>query len=282
MLWNSLYDNYTTDYDPLRQEDEKAIFLVCYESQLLLQINEATLSIPSARAIDELGIEVEWKHYLGLLSNIPVYAVQAHNSNINALDLVFREFRVIAANIDQDIFFLAERALHIINWYKNNQYCSRCGTHNELKSDERALLCPSCNMVNYPRISPAIIVAVIKDDEILLAHAKNFKNDMYSIIAGFVEPGETFEDCARRELLEEVGIKAKSFRYFGSQPWPFPDSLMVGFFAEYDSGDIVVDGVEIGYANWFRRDNMPVVPKETSIAGKMIKSFLSQETDIFS
>jgi NAD+ diphosphatase len=130
--------------------------------------------------------------------------------------------------------------------------------------------------VFYPRISPAIIVAVTRDDEILLAHNNNFKQNRYSVIAGFVEPGETFEDCVKREVMEEVNVKVKNIKYFSSQPWPFPDSLMIAFTAEYDEGEIRPDGIEIGDAGWYKRDNLPEVPTNTSVAGRLIQWFLNQ------
>jgi NAD+ diphosphatase len=115
-------------------------------------------------------------------------------------------------------------------------------------------------LVNYPRLSPAIIVAVVRGEQILLAHSPRFPEDFYSVLAGFVEPGETLEDCVRREVFEEVGISVKNIRYFGSQPWPFPDSLMLGFTAEYADGEIKEDGVEISHADWFSPDRLPQLP----------------------
>jgi len=132
----------------------------------------------------------------------------------------------------------------------------------------------ACGNLIFPRISPAIIIAIIKDDQILLAHNKNFRSNLHSVVAGFMEPGETFEDTARREVLEEVGIKIGSIRYFASQPWPFPDSLMIGLFGAYESGEIQVDGVEIESAGWYRRDDLPEIPDTTSIAGRMIRWYI--------
>lgn len=135
---------------------------------------------------------------------------------------------------------------------------------------ERARVCPKCGFASFPRLSPAAITADIKDGRILLAHAKHFKEKTYSIIAGFVELGETLEECVKREVMEEVGIEDDNIRYFGSQPWPFPNSLMLGFTAEYKSGEITVDGVEIGEAGWFTPANLPEIPSNLSIARKLI------------
>src|SRR5690606_32955256 len=139
---------------------------------------------------------------------------------------------------------LAGRAVQIVDWDRTHQFCGRCGSPMERLDNERAKKCPACGLSNYPRLSPAIIIAVTRringQNRLLLARNHRFPPDRYSVIAGFVEPGESLEDCARREVQEEVGIQIQNIRYFGSQAWPFPNSLMLGFTAEYAGGDIVV------------------------------------------
>ncbi len=147
-------------------------------------------------------------------------------------------------------------------------------TSDDIIEGQRAKACPYCQLTIYPRISPAVIVAVIKEQQILLAHAPRFPQGFYSVIAGFVEPGETFEDCVHREVREEVGIEAADIRYFGNQPWPFPDSLMVGFTARYAGGEITVDHDEILEAGWFCADKLPEIPGKVSIARKLIDWFV--------
>jgi NAD+ diphosphatase len=141
---------------------------------------------------------------------------------------------------------------------------------------ERAKKCPLCGLVNYPRIAPAVIVLVTRGDEVLLARANNFPAAFYSTLAGFVEPGETLEEAVRREVGEEVGITLDNIKYFGSQPWPYPHSLMIGFTADYAGGDIQVDGRELSDAAWFTRDNMPQIPPKLSIARSLIESYLTR------
>lgn len=180
-----------------------------------------------------------------------------------------REITYLTGN--PEWFIIAGTANHILHWYSMNQFCGRCGHKTHEKEDERAKVCPNCGNIIYPRISPATITLVKKDAKILLAHNKNFKSGLYSLIAGFVEPGETLEHCVEREIQEEVGIKVKNISYFTSQPWPFPESLMLAFTAEYDSGDITVDQTEITDAAWFNADSLPDIPSTDSVAGKLIR-----------
>ena len=147
-------------------------------------------------------------------------------------------------------------------------------TRNETKQDERAKRCPKCQLLSFPRLSPAIIVMVERGrKKILLARSPHFPTKMYSVLAGFVEPGETIEECVAREIKEEVGITVENIRYFASQPWPFPNSLMLGFTAEYAEGEIKVDGVEIAEAAWFSPDAMPAIPGRISISRRLIDYF---------
>ena len=158
---------------------------------------------------------------------------------------------------------------------KNHSFCGQCGSPTTRRTTEHAKECPHCGLVAYPRISPAIIVAITRNNTILLAHNAAENHPFYSVLAGFLEPGESFENCVKREVFEEVQIRVKNIRYFGSQPWPFPDSLMVAFTADYDSGTIAVDGVELDHADWFTSNNLPAIPRSGSISRKLIDWFLS-------
>lgn len=174
---------------------------------------------------------------------------------------------------------LAGRAKQVSQWERDHQYCSRCGTRTEGATGERALRCPQCGLTSYPRISPAIIIAVTRKvnegEEILLARNHRFPAGRYSVIAGFVEAGETLEECAQREVMEEVGVQITNIRYFGSQPWPFPHSLMIGFLAEYAGGEINLEESEIAEAGWFGPTTMPQLPPKISIARRLIEHYLS-------
>lgn len=167
-------------------------------------------------------------------------------------------------------------AAYQLNWDLQTMYCGRCGSETELKLGERAKICPDCGLVIYPRISPAVIVAIVKDGNLLLAHNSNFKEGFYSVLAGFMNPAESFEDCVRREVKEEVGLSLKNIKYFGNQPWPYPDSHMVAFTAEYDYGEIVVDNDEIVTAAWFKPDELPNIPGKDSISRALIDWFIDK------
>ena len=145
---------------------------------------------------------------------------------------------------------------------------------SDLAPSERAQVCPQCGLTAFPRLSPAIIVCIRRGEQILLARNHRFPPGRFSVLAGFVEPGETLEEAVAREVREEVGIRVRDIRYFGSQPWPFPNSLMLGFTAEYAEGELVVDESELAEAHWFTRDNLPDLPPPISIARRLIEDFL--------
>jgi NAD+ diphosphatase len=170
------------------------------------------------------------------------------------------------------------RAFHIAQWRDNSRYCGKCGTKNDDASNELARECPACGRLEFPRISPAIIAVIVNDnDEILLAHNKFFASKMYSHIAGFVDVGETLEETVKREIREEINIEVKDIQYLKSQPWPFPNSLMIGFYARYASGMIRPDGVEIEDAKWFSKDSLPELPQRGSLSRHFIDCWLKDE-----
>lgn len=178
--------------------------------------------------------------------------------------------------LDEDLFRVAGRAFQILEFERNHQYCGRCGKRTGDNQDERAKVCPACGLTVFPRMSPAIIVAIRRGSQILLARAARFPHAFYSVLAGFVEPGESLEQCVQREVREEVGVEVRSIRYFDSQPWPFPNSLMVGFTAEHAGGEIRIDGREIVDAGWFTAADLPKLPDRISIARRLIDAFLKE------
>lgn len=167
-------------------------------------------------------------------------------------------------------FEQASRAVQLLDWQKNNRFCGRCGTQAQLNYSQHFMTCPACHFRQYPRIQPCIITIITKNDEVLLAKSIHRKDNIYGLIAGFVEVGETLEQAVARETLEEVGLKLKNIRYLASQPWPFPSNLMLAFHAEYESGDIKIQEDEIRDAQFFKLNALPDIPHKGSIAYKMI------------
>jgi NAD+ diphosphatase len=176
--------------------------------------------------------------------------------------------------LPENQFSVFGRATQIVQWYEQHQFCGRCGTPTDLVPKERALSCPSCGLTNFPKLSPCIITLVTRGDEVLLARGPQFPPGMFSTLAGFIEPGESAEQALRREVEEEVGVRVGPLHYFGSQPWPFPHQLMLGYFAEYAGGDIVVDGEEILEAAWWSVDALPKTPPPSSISGQLIQAYV--------
>ena len=184
------------------------------------------------------------------------------------------DFRQALKLLNAHDIVASNRARQMLYWNNEHKFCGHCGQLTELSTIETAKVCPSCDARFYPRIMPAVIVAITKGDELLLAHNFKFNDGLYSLIAGFVEAGESLEEAVAREIYEEIRIRVKNIKYFDSQSWPFPQSLMLGFTAEHDSGDIVVDGVEIADAKWFKVDEMPLIPSHGSISRRLIDSFI--------
>lgn len=188
----------------------------------------------------------------------------------------FRNLMRLYGEVDEPVWAAAGRAVQLVEWNRNHRYCGRCATPTEMAPGERARRCPACGLHAFPRLAPAIITLVQRDDgRVLLARNARWPTSMYSCLAGFVEPGESVEDAVRREVLEEVGVDVGEMRYFGSQPWPFPHSLMLGFHARFAGGEIAVDGEEIAEARWFGRDDLPDIPGPISIARKLIDDWLT-------
>lgn len=206
---------------------------------------------------------------VGEWRGMPCYAAEVEQAPANVAG-EFSLLRPLFGIAGLEAFALAGRASQLLDWQKNHRFCGRCGTPTQKKADEFAMSCPSCGLLVYPRISPAVMVLVERGNELLLARSPHFRPGVFSALAGFVEAGETLEQCAAREVREEVGVEIANLRYFHSQPWPFPDSLMISFFADYAGGKITPDPSEIEAAAWFRRDALPALPDPVSIARRLI------------
>lgn len=240
---------------------------------LLCCAGKLVLADAKTAALPELSILSE--HYLGLLAGEDLWVRVVDGGHLPK-GYEWLGLRSQLEILSPAYFQLAGRALQIAQWFYDHQYCGRCGRPTQQDEADRATCCGNCGLRFYPRISPCMIVLVTRGDEILLAHHQRASRVVYSTLAGFVEAGESVEDCVRREVMEEVGITVGELHYFHSQPWPFPAQLMLGFFAAYESGDINVDPKEIIDAKWFRYDELPTVPAEASVAGQLIAHYVHQ------
>ncbi len=186
------------------------------------------------------------------------------------------ELRASHALLAEQFFRSAGTARQQIDWIQTHRFCSRCGVPTERHAGHAAMACPDCGQLHFPRLAPAVIVLIQRGREALLARSPHFTPGVYSTIAGFLEPGESLEECVHREINEEVGVRVTNLRYFGSQPHPFPHSLMVGFIVDWESGDIRLDEEEIEDARWFTPETMPDLPRPMSIARALIEDFIER------
>ncbi|MGB3681801.1 MAG: NAD(+) diphosphatase [Rubrobacteraceae bacterium] len=228
---------------------------------------------------EDLGLDAAFVRDIGDLHGKKCFAAEVEQDAKAPDGTSFRDLRGMLGSIDESIdegfFAMAGRAKQIVNWNRTHQFCGRCGTGTAPSPTELSKECPGCGMHFYPRLSPAAIMLVTSGEQLLLARSPHFPPGMYSALAGFVEPGESIEQTIAREVREEVGVEIRNPRYFGSQPWPFPGSLMIGFIAEYAGGELR-SGEEIEDAGWFSADGMPELPPRLSIARAMIDYFLEQ------
>ena len=273
MKRESIYSRYQPSVKPGSYGEDPSYWFIFKSEQMLIN-PKSSLKIPFHSDLREINLVPQMKHYMGTLDDHPCYVVEVPPETEQQDGMEFLDLRSSYDVLDEDIYLLAGRAVQIMNWDKNHRFCGKCGTETMTMEDENAKVCPECGFTSFTRISPAVITAIIKDDKILMAkHSYGLKN-RYVLIAGFLEAGETLEEAVKREVMEEVGLKVKDIQYFGSQPWPFPNSLMVGFTAKYAGGEIEVDGNEIVDAKWFDPSEVSRFPSKISIASELVDWFL--------
>ena len=222
------------------------------------------------------GLDPLSSHFLGNLGDTPVFAEEVDPDADEPEGYGFESLWYFLTAVDHTAFSLIGKAKQLIDWHCHHHFCGACGAITSTAPIDRSRKCENCNIAFYPRLSPSIIVLVNKGEEILLAKNANTKGNFYTTLAGFVEPGESIEETVHREVFEEVAIKVKNLSYYNSQSWPFPNSLMLGFHAEYDSGEINIQEEEIADAQWFHHSDLPNPPAMMSISGWLIDDFIKR------
>jgi NAD+ diphosphatase len=261
-----ILDNRYYHYHEISDDD----FLLCYrDNQMLLKKSGDEYEIPVKRDFIE---SIEPTVYLFSINSRHCFGVAESQENNSALE--YHDIFILRNLKSKEFAWIGAVGYQLMTWYHNNRFCGRCGSGTELRKDERAIVCPGCGLVMYPKIAPAVIVAITCNNKILLAKGKNYKGDFYALIAGYVDIGESIEETVVREVKEEVGLDIRNLKYFKSQPWPFSDSIMLGFTAEADdTQQIVIDEKEIAEAGWFERGNLPTHASGISISGNLIEAF---------
>jgi NAD+ diphosphatase len=244
------------------------------DSELLVRVIDGLAEVPVAADLASFGLSTAAAHHIGDADGAPCRTAEIDGDAPNGW--TFAGLRSLFSVLPEPLFRVAGRALMTVDWARSHRFCGRCGTATRVKEGERARECPACGELAYPRISPAIIVAVTRGDRLLLVRHHRFAQ-RFTVVAGYVEPGETLEECVHREVREETGLEISEPRYFANQPWPFPHSLMVGFTAEYLSGEIRVEPSELIEGDWYSADALPVIPDKVTIARRLIDAFVDAQ-----
>jgi len=251
--------------------------IIILKNQEFITSKTSDFSIFETEDLKWSEMQIENKQFIGYLNDKPCFISELTIDSKLDDNLIPTPLRNLLGRIPDSLFTLCARSLQLSEWKRNNQFCGNCGSKMNKHEMERAMFCTCNDLLIYPRISPCIIVLVTKGEELLLAHNKNFPETFYSTLAGFIEAGESAESAIHREIYEEVKVKVKNINYFGSQSWPFPSQLMLGYHAEYLEGEIIPDGEEIDSADWFHYKKLPQVPTgNISISGQLIESFIEK------
>jgi len=263
-------DQYVPLFVAPQVRDEPALWFAFRRAEILVLNGTGAPELPCCRDLAEHGIEMRRSQYLGLYGGRHAYAAEIAEGHALPEGWSALGLRDLFGLVESTVAALSGRAYQLLEWDRNHQFCSRCGTPTAPRGDERSRQCPACRLTTYPPVTPAIMILITHGRKLLLARKKAFPAGRFSALAGFVEPGEMLEDTVIRETREEVGVEVKNIRYFGSQPWPFPHSLMVAFTADYAGGELRPDGVEIEECYWFDPEELPKLPGSISISRRLI------------
>lgn len=253
-------------------------FVFCKGDIMLEKVADGSYTIPCQ---EEPPTETrEWTHIMsvGTLDGI---AVKTYNIDAPVVDNPRFEMcglRPSFYKLSQPLYVRAGKCEELLYWDKNTKFCGVCGGQMKMQT-EISKKCEHCGKQVWPSLSTAIIVRINRGEEVLLVHARNFKGNFFSLVAGFVETGENLEEAVKREVMEETGLTIKNIRYFASQPWPYPSGLMIGFTAEYESGELKLQKEELSAGSWFTKDNLPIMPEKLSIARRLIDDWLGDTNE---
>lgn len=251
-------------------------WFIFHEDRIVTNRRGAAFKLLNVNDIQHIKPLLERQHKLGQFESFDAFCAEISRAHHIQQPLEAISFKRALDVIGEDWYSIATKAYAIINWDKNHQFCGRCGASTIQTPGTFERICTQCTQPFYPRISPSVVVRIRKGDEILMARSHHFVPGAYGLIAGFVEAGESLEETVHREVLEEVNIKVNNLQYYSSQAWPFPDSLMVGFTADYASGELIIDSNEIETASWYRYDQLPGRPStHISISSKLIDDFIN-------
>jgi len=253
----------------------KAIWFICQDDQLWTLDQQATL--PHGR-LNELALELDPQvacYHLGYFQQQSCILIDLQGQSIDWQQGQWTGLRAVMSLMVPELFLMAGRAWQVANFIRTHKFCGQCGTKMIAITWEVAMQCHQCSFRAYPRVSPAVMMAVVKDGKLLLAQNKRNLGGVYSVLAGFVEVGETLEQTVAREVKEEVGLDICNIRYFGSQPWPFPHNMMIAYIADYQGGEIDIDENELSAAGWYDASSLPELPGPHSIAKQIIDHILA-------
>ena len=251
------------------------LFIIFNNNKVIFDLNDKTFLLNSSFLnftnynFKKIGIAED--------GGVNIYAADISDQLFNLAEqgyksLIEYDQRHSMSTLDENDMNLLGRAYQLLHWIKSNKHCGYCGLEKKFDEKEEAMFCSCNSIMTYPTISPCVLALIKKDNQILLARNALFPQGLYSALAGFIEVSETAEETVEREVYEEVSLKVKNIKYFGSQSWPFPSQLMLAYTCEYDSGAIEVDGQEIVEANWFDLDNLPNTPPNSTLSGRLINS----------
>ena len=261
-----------------KPENNNNLFIIFKDRKVLYDLDQKTFLFNSSYLkFENYSFELIG---IGKKDGMNIYSVDISDHHFlfeeqGYLSIVEYEIRHLYSMLSPYDISVLGRANQLMHWIKSNKHCGYCGSIKTFSESEEALFCKCNNTMIYPTISPCVLALIYKENKILLARNALFPVGLFSALAGFIEVSETAEECVQREVFEEVSLKVKNVKYFGSQSWPFPSQLMLAYVCEYESGDINVDGKEIVEADWYDMDNLPNTPPNSTLSGTLINSYVS-------